>query len=56
MCQKFQQNINVIVYSHNNSSTIVDLVESLKNQDYDPDKYSINIILDNCDDNQRKVA
>jgi cellulose synthase/poly-beta-1,6-N-acetylglucosamine synthase-like glycosyltransferase len=52
---QYQQNITAIVYSHNNSSTIIDLVESLKKQDYDQDKYTINVILDNCDDNSAKL-
>ncbi|MDD3013763.1 MAG: glycosyltransferase family 2 protein [Candidatus Gastranaerophilales bacterium] len=52
---QYQQNITVIVYSHNNSSTIIDLIETLKKQDYDQDKYSINVILDNCDDNSAKL-
>ena len=52
---KFDQNITVIVYSHNNSATITDLVGSLKKQDYNQDKYSINVILDNCDDESAKL-
>jgi len=52
---QYQQNITVIVYSHNNSSTIIELIESLKKQDYDQDKYSVNVILDNCDDNSAKL-
>lgn len=52
---KFEQNINIIVYSHNNASTIIDLIESLKKQDYSPEKYSINVILDNCEDNSAKL-
>ncbi|EKE02361.1 MAG: Glycosyl transferase [uncultured bacterium] len=52
---KFQQNINIIVYSHNNASTIIDLIESLKRQEYNPERYSINVIMDNCDDNSAKL-
>ena len=52
---KFQQNINIIVYSHNNASTIIDLIESLKRQEYNPERYSINVIMDNCDDNSSKL-
>ncbi|MFH0702254.1 MAG: glycosyltransferase, partial [bacterium] len=52
---KFQQNITVIIYSHNNASTVLDLIESLKKQNYDTNKYSINIILDNCEDNSAKL-
>lgn len=52
---KFQQNITVIVYSHNNASHIINLVDSLKKQNYDNDKYSINIILDNSTDESSKL-
>ncbi len=52
---KFEQNLNVIVYSHNNASTIIDLIESLKRQEYSQERYSINVILDNCDDNSAKL-
>lgn len=52
---QYQQNINVIIYSHNNASTIIDLMENLKKQDYDPNKFSINVILDNCSDNSAKL-
>jgi cellulose synthase/poly-beta-1,6-N-acetylglucosamine synthase-like glycosyltransferase len=51
----YQQNITVIIYSQNNASTIIDLIETLKKQDYDPNKYSVNVILDNCDDNSAKL-
>lgn len=52
---KFQQNINIIIYSHNNTDTILELIEALRKQEYDPDKYLINIILDNCSDDSAKV-
>ena len=52
---KFDQNITVIIYAYNNSETIIELIESLKKQDYDPEKYSVNVILDNCDDESAKL-
>lgn len=52
---KFEQDINIIVYSHNNSGNIIGLIDSLKKQDYNPDKYSINVILDNCTDDSAKL-
>lgn len=52
---KFEQNFTIVVYSHNNASNIINLVESLKKQNYDNDKYSINIILDNCADESAKL-
>ena len=51
---KFKQSISVIVYSHNNVSTVVNLVEMLKKQDYEYDSYEINVILDNCADDSAK--
>lgn len=52
---KFRQNLTVIIYSHNNSQKVIELIESFKNQDYDPNKYSINILLDNCNDENVKL-
>jgi len=52
---KFQQHITVIVYSHNNESTVTALIESLRKQDYNSGKYSINVILDNCTDDSAKL-
>ena len=52
---KYQQSMNIIVYSHNNASTIIDLIESLKAQDYDHERFVINVILDNCEDNSAKL-
>ena len=52
---KFDQNITVIVYSHNNLETVIELVEGLKKQNYDSDKFSVNVILDNCDDESAKL-
>ncbi len=49
-----EQNINVIVYAHNNENTIVQLIDSLKKQDYNADRYIINVILDNCSDGSAK--
>ncbi len=49
-----EQNINVIVYAHNNENTIVQLIDSLKKQDYNQDRYIINVILDNCSDGSAK--
>ncbi len=48
--QKEYKNLIVIIYSHNNEKTIVNLLEQLKKQDYPKGNYQIHIILDNCDD------
>ncbi len=45
------KNIIVIVYSHNNESTVVNLLEQLNKQDYPKGNYQTHIILDNCSDN-----
>lgn len=52
---KYDQNINVIVYAHNDEHTITEIIESLKRQTYDRNKYTINVILDNCNDNSSKL-
>ncbi len=52
---KFDKKFTVIIYSHNNSSKVKQLVESFSKQNYDPNKYSINIILDNCDTENIKL-
>ena len=45
------KNLIVIIYSHNNEKTIVNLLEQLNKQDYPKGNYQIHIILDNCSDN-----
>ncbi|MCD7878921.1 MAG: hypothetical protein LUG16_03185 [Candidatus Gastranaerophilales bacterium] len=45
------KNLIVIIYSHNNEKTIVNLLEQLNKQDYPKGNYQTHIILDNCTDN-----
>lgn len=45
------KNLIVIVYSHNNEKTIVNLLEQLNKQNYPKGNYQTHIILDNCSDN-----
>jgi len=52
---KFNQNFNVVIYSHNSAEAVVELLENLKKQDYPLDKIKINIILDNCTDNSSNL-
>ncbi len=52
---KFNQNFNVVIYSHNSAEAVVELLENLKKQDYPIDKIKINIILDNCTDNSSNL-
>ncbi len=44
------KNLIVIIYSHNNEKTIVNLLEQLNKQDYPRGNYQVHIILDNCTD------
>ena len=45
-----------IIPAHNEETVIENLVESLKNQDYDKNLYDIYVIADNCTDNTAKIA
>ena len=51
-----KNNLIVVVYAHNNESTVVSLLESLCKQDYPSSNYQIHIILDKCtDDSSNKL-
>lgn len=52
---RYNQNLNVVIYSHNNAEAVVELLENLKKQEYPLDKVKINIILDNCTDNSSNL-
>jgi len=52
---KFNQNFNIVIYSHNSEESVVELLENLKKQDYPREKIKINIILDNCTDNSSNL-
>ena len=45
-----------IIPAHNEEMVVSNLVESLKNQNYDKELYDIYVIADNCTDNTAKVA
>ena len=45
-----------IIPAHNEEMVIGNLIESLKNQDYDKDLYDIYVIADNCTDNTALIA
>lgn len=45
-----------IIPAHNEEAVVGNLVESLKNQNYNKDLYDIYVIADNCTDNTAKVA
>ena len=46
----------LIVAAHNEEVVISQMVKSLKQLDYNPDKYEVFVIADNCTDNTAKVA
>lgn len=45
-----------IIPAHNEETVIGNLIESLKNQDYNKELYDIYVIADNCTDNTARVA
>ena len=45
-----------IIPAHNEEAVVGNLIESLKNQEYNKDLYDIYVIADNCTDNTAKVA
>lgn len=45
-----------IIPAHNEENVIANLVESLKNQNYNKELYDIYVIADNCTDNTAKIA
>ncbi len=45
-----------IIPAHNEEAVVGNLIESLKNQNYDKDLYDIYVIADNCTDNTAQVA
>ena len=45
-----ENNLCVVIYSHNNAKTIENLIKQLKTQSYPRRNYSLNVILDNCTD------
>lgn len=51
----YQNNICIIIYSHNNELHLENLIKQLKEQDYAPENFSTYVILDNCNDNSEKL-
>ncbi len=46
---QIDRKLTVLIYSHNNSIKAKSLIESFAKQTYDKEKFSVNVILDNCD-------
>lgn len=51
----FQNNLCIIIYSHNNEVSLENLIKQLKEQDYGVENFSTYVILDNCSDNSEKI-
>jgi cellulose synthase/poly-beta-1,6-N-acetylglucosamine synthase-like glycosyltransferase len=53
----FKKNtFSIIIAARNEEKVIGNLIDSLKSQNYDSDKYEINVIVNNSTDNTFKVA
>ena len=51
-----QHKFMAIIPAHNEQAVVGNLIESLKNQDYNKDLYDIYVIADNCTDNTARIA
>lgn len=51
----YQNNLCIIIYSHNNEIYLENLIKQLKEQDYSSQNFSTYVILDNCSDNSEKI-
>ena len=54
--EKKDHRFMAIIPAHNEEAVIGNLIESLKNQNYNKELYDIYVIADNCTDNTAKVA
>ncbi|MBP7211557.1 glycosyltransferase family 2 protein [bacterium] len=56
--EKYEINNNfcIIVYSHNDSTTLQNLIKQLRAQNYPPEAYTVYVILDNCTDNSEQIV
>lgn len=50
-----QNNLCVIIYSHNNEISLENLLKQLKKQTFPQQNFSTYVILDNCSDNSEKL-
>jgi len=50
-----QNNLCIIIYSHNEEIHLENLIKQLKEQDYPINNFSTYVILDNCSDNSEKL-
>ena len=56
LLKKKNHKFMAIIPAHNEESVVANLIESLKNQNYNKQLYDIYVIADNCTDNTAKVA
>lgn len=56
LIEKKNNRFMAIIPAHNEEAVVGNLVESLKNQNYDSELYDVYVIADNCTDNTAKVA
>lgn len=58
--KKYKENKNhkfmAIIPAHNEEAVIGNLIDSLKNQNYEKELYDIYVVADNCTDNTAKIA
>lgn len=50
-----RDNLAVVIYSHNNRSTLENLIAELKTQDYPINNFKVFLILDNCTDGSQEI-
>lgn len=50
-----KDNLAVVVYAHNNKSTLANLVNEIKMQNYPIDNFKVFVILDNCQDGSEQL-
>ena len=53
---KTEHKYGICIAARNEEKVIGNLIDSINNQDYPKDKYTIFVVADNCDDNTAKVA
>ena len=46
----------ILIAARNEEKVIKELIDSLKNQNYDKSKYEIDVIINNCTDSTREIA
>ncbi len=50
-----KDNLAVVIYAHNSKSTLENLINEIKKQDYPIDNFKVFVILDNCHDDSEKL-